>query len=162
MPTGSQRVGRGVRRAGGAGARGRRTAGAGAGGRKEPRRQRAAARSPRLEAIAVELCAIAERAGVRVRQERLLREVGYHTQSGLVKLGGEEILLLDHELAPDLKIDLLVGVLASRDLSGIEVSDDARHALAAVAGRERQRPPARAAAAAAAARDDEPGSSAAS
>jgi hypothetical protein len=119
--------------------------GASRSGRKDARRHGAAARSPRLEALASELCDAAERIGIRVRQERLLREVGYHTQSGLVRLSGEEILLLDSDLSPDLKVDLLVGLLRSRDLAGVELSDDARHALAATPsrrGRHPARPPA--------------------
>jgi hypothetical protein len=38
-------------------------------------------------------------------------------------------LLLDHDLAPEVRIDLLAGILAGRDLSGIELSEEARGAL---------------------------------
>ncbi|HZR85053.1 MAG TPA: hypothetical protein VFD92_28415 [Candidatus Binatia bacterium] len=137
MPPGSEGPGSRARRA----ARARRT-GAGARVPKKEARRHSPARSPRLEALAKELCELAERVGIHVRQERLLREVGYHTKSGLVWLDGAEILLLDHELAPDQKVELLTGVLGERDLAGVELSDDARQALAAPA--RRQRPPARA------------------
>lgn len=115
-----------IARAGGAKHRGLGAPRSVRGGTRKP----SAARSPRLEALTEELCDVAERQGIRVRQERLLREVGYHTQSGLVRLDGTEILLLDHELSPEARVDLLVGVLAGRDLAGIELSDDARRALA--------------------------------
>jgi len=99
-------------------------------GGKGTARKTSAARSPRLEALTDELRDVAERVGIRVRQERLLREVGYHAQSGLVRLDGTEILLLDQELSPEARVDLLVGILAGRDLSDIELSDEARRALA--------------------------------
>jgi hypothetical protein len=102
----------------------------GARGAKAGPRKASAARSPRLEALTEELRAVAEEVGIRVRQERLLREVGYHTQSGLVRMGNEEILLLDQDLSPEARVDLLVGVLADRDLSRIALSDDVRRALA--------------------------------
>jgi len=37
-----------------------------------------------------------------------MREVGYHPHSGLCRLRGEEILLIDWELAPDLQIELFI------------------------------------------------------
>ena len=58
-----------------------------------------------------------------------MREVGYHPHSGLCRLRGEEILLIDWELAPDLQIELLVGALDGHDLDEVPLSDDARHLL---------------------------------
>jgi hypothetical protein len=139
MRTGSEGYGRSMRgaaRIGRAGGRSGSGKGSRASGRALPRKP--APRSPRLGALADELRDVAERAGIRVRQERLLREVGYHTQSGLVRLDGEEILLLDHELSPEAKIDLLTGVLRGRDLSGIELSDEARSSLAVPEIHERE------------------------
>ena len=68
--------------------------------------------------------------GIRVRKERLIREVGYHTQSGLCRVDGEEILLLDSDLPTDREIELLAVVLETRDLSAIELSDEATKLLA--------------------------------
>jgi hypothetical protein len=129
MPTGSQGSGA-ARRARIAG-RGGRVAKIGPA--RGSSRRAGAARSPRLDALVEELRGIAERLGIRVREEKLLREVGYHTQSGRCRVGEEEILLLDHELSGDLKVDLLTSVLAGRDLAGFELSEEARRALAIAA-----------------------------
>ena len=89
------------------------------------------AASPRLEALAAELRTVAGAIGIRVRQERLLREVGYHARSGLCRLGDEEILLLDHELPLDAQIDLLIGALRGRSVDDALLSHEARRLLAA-------------------------------
>ena len=130
MRTGSERRGRGARRIVRGGGSKQRLLGVARWGGKGAVRKTSGARSPRLEALTEELRDVAERVGIRVRQERLLREVGYHAQSGLVRLDGTEILLLDQDLSPEVRVDLLVGILAGRDLSGIELSDEARRALA--------------------------------
>jgi hypothetical protein len=58
-----------------------------------------------------------------------MREVGYHPHSGLCRLRGEEILLIDWELAPDLQIELLVAALDGHDLGRVALSEDARRLL---------------------------------
>ena len=58
-----------------------------------------------------------------------MREVGYHPHSGLCRVHGQEVLLIDWDLAPDLQIELLAGVLEDHDLAGIELSEDARRVL---------------------------------
>jgi hypothetical protein len=75
------------------------------------------AREARLEARVEELRSAVEQSGVRVRRERLMREVGYHVRSGLVRLGDEEILLLDLDLALDAQEELLLDVLGRRGAS---------------------------------------------
>ena len=61
----------------------------------------------------------------------ILREVGYHVRSGLCRLDDQEILLVESELAPDVQVDLLLGALAGRDLSGIPLSEEAMGMLRA-------------------------------
>jgi hypothetical protein len=101
-------------------------------GRAVPRSRRPSAREERLRALAAELRDAAESVGIRVREERLLREVGYHPHSGLCRLRGESILLIDYELSPDLQIELLVTALDGHDLGGVALSDDARRLLTTV------------------------------
>ena len=108
--------------------------------RATPRPRRASPREERLRALASELRDAAESVGIRVREERLMREVGYHPHSGLCRLRGEEILLIDWELAPDLQIELLVAALDGHDLGRVALSDDARRLVAKVA-RLDDRPP---------------------
>lgn len=102
--------------------------GARAGGAATPKRP--SARAARLAALIAELENAVESIGIRVRRERLMREVGYHARSGLCRVAGEEILFLDHDLTPDDEIELLAVVLADRDLSAVEMSPEAHRLLA--------------------------------
>lgn len=86
-------------------------------------------KTEKLEALIGELRTAAEAIGIRVRRERLLREVGYHVRSGLCRLDDQEILLVESELAPDVQIELLLGALAGRDLSGVPLSEEALQLL---------------------------------
>jgi hypothetical protein len=115
--------------------------GDGAGGTRAGRRagrgaaatpKRPSARAARLAALIAELENAVEAIGIRVRRERLMREVGYHARSGLCRVGGEEVLFLDHDLSPDDEIELLAVVLADRDLSAVEMSPEALRLIARV------------------------------
>lgn len=94
--------------------------------------KRPSARAARLAALIAELENAVEGLGIRVRRERLMREVGYHARSGLCRVGGEEILFLDHDLSPDDEIELLAVLLADRDLSAVEMSPEALRLIARV------------------------------
>ena len=61
--------------------------------------------------------------------ERLKREVGYSVRSGLCRVEGEEVLLIESDLTPDVQVDLLVGLLATRDLSLVNLSPDTRRLI---------------------------------
>lgn len=119
----SQRRGDGV-----GGSRAGRRAGRGAAATPK----RPSARAARLAALIAELENAVEAIGIRVRRERLMREVGYHARSGLCRVGGEEVLFLDHDLPPDDEIELLAVVLADRDLSAVEMSPEALRLIARV------------------------------
>jgi hypothetical protein len=77
-------------------------------------------------ALLDELKAAAEKMGLRVREERLLREVGYRVRSGCCRLGADQILFLDRALPPAAQIDVLVDELAGRSLDDIYLSPAAR------------------------------------
>jgi hypothetical protein len=95
-----------------------------------PRKGRTGQRDEKLEALVRELKDVAEAVGVRVRRERLKREVGYSVRSGLCRVKGEEVLLLESDLAPEIQVDLIVGVLAGRDLGQASLTEDTRRLLA--------------------------------
>lgn len=99
--------------------------------------KRPSARAARLAALIAELENAVEAVGIRVRRERLMREVGYHARSGLCRVGGEEILFLDHDLSHEDEIELLAVVLADRDLSAVEMSPEALRLIARVPQQER-------------------------
>lgn len=93
------------------------------------RRKQPPARSAKLEALVDELERAAVEAGIRVRRERLLREVGYHARSGMCRVGDERLLLIDSELEPDGQIELLLEALDGHDLEKLSLSDDARRMI---------------------------------
>ena len=84
----------------------------------------------KLEALAEELRDLAEAVGIQVRREKLMREVGYHARSGMCRVAGEDVLLIDSQLTTEMQVDLLVGALEARDLSEVPVSEEAQRALA--------------------------------
>ncbi len=125
MATGSEQ--RALR---GRGRGGRRKAGAhAASGRAGGGRRSASASDKRIEALVAELGDLAEGLGIQVRREKLLREVGYHVRSGFCRVEGKPLLILDSESPGESRIELLLDVLADRDLSDAEISDEARELL---------------------------------
>jgi hypothetical protein len=85
--------------------------------------------SRRDEALCEELKALADKLGVRVREEILLREVGYRVRSGLCRVRGEDVVFLDRHLTPGDRVDVLLGALAGRDLETHYVSPAIRRLL---------------------------------
>ena len=81
--------------------------------------------SPLLE----RLKEIAAASGLEVREERLLREVGYSVKSGVCRLDEQEILLLDKNASPAERIETVCGVLAGRDLDAVFIDPDLRRAI---------------------------------
>ncbi len=85
--------------------------------------------SRRAEELCEELKALAERMGIRVREEVLLREVGYHPRSGSCRVRGEEVLFVDRSLPPAERVAVLTDELRRRNLEGIYVSPALRRLL---------------------------------
>ena len=69
----------------------------------------------REEALCEELKALAQRLGVRVREEVLLREVGYRVRSGGCRVRGEDMIFLDRHLSLEDRVQVLVDALSGRD-----------------------------------------------
>ena len=72
--------------------------------------------SRRDDALLDELKQLAERLGVKVREEVLLREVGYRVRSGACRVRGEDVVFVDRHLGATERIDVLVAALGSRDI----------------------------------------------
>lgn len=72
--------------------------------------------SRRDEALLDELKQLAERLGVKVREEVLLREVGYRVRSGACRVRGEDVVFVDRHLGAPERIDVLVAALGGRDI----------------------------------------------
>lgn len=92
--------------------------------------KRPSARAARLAALIAELENAVEAVGIRVRRERLMREVGYHARSGLCRVADQSILFIDHDISPDDEIELLALTLAGQDVDALDISPEARRLLA--------------------------------
>lgn len=73
-----------------------------------------------------ELKAVAATLGIRVREERLLREVGYRVRSGACRLRESDLILLDRALPLSAQIEVLAEVLATRPMETLYLSPAAR------------------------------------
>ncbi len=87
------------------------------------------ARTADQHALLEELKALATRLGFDVRQEKLLRDVGYHVRSGSCRVRDLRVILLDRSLPPAAQIDILVDELAAEALDTLYVSPAARRLL---------------------------------
>ena len=85
--------------------------------------------SKREEALCEELKEVARRLGVQVREEVLLREVGYHVRSGGCRVHGEDVIFLDRSLPPSERVQVLVNELAGRDFETCYLSPALRGLL---------------------------------
>jgi hypothetical protein len=85
--------------------------------------------SRRAEELHEELRTLAERIGLRVREEALLREVGYHARSGSCRVRGEDVLFVDKTLPVADRVDVLIDELRGRDLHGVYMSPALRRLL---------------------------------
>jgi len=97
---------------------------------------KAATPSAAQMALYDELKMAAEKVGLRVREERLLREVGYRVRSGRCRLAEDEILFLDRALPITAQIDVLIDELARRPLEDIYLSPAARALVERAAAKE--------------------------
>ncbi|MBI2962895.1 MAG: hypothetical protein HYY35_04010 [Deltaproteobacteria bacterium] len=85
--------------------------------------------SYKVDAILEELKGVAARLGLEVREERLLREIGYRVQSGTCRVRDRNILFLDREIPPTARMEVLLEELARRDLRDVYVSPELRRIL---------------------------------
>src|SRR3569832_1611315 len=81
--------------------------------------------SPLLE----RLKEIAAASGLEVREERLLREVGYSVRSGVCRLSEQEVLLLDRNATAAERIEVLCALLSERALDGVFIEPELRRAI---------------------------------
>jgi hypothetical protein len=81
-------------------------------------------------ALLQELKGLAEQLGIRVREEKLLREVGYQVRGGGCRVNGQEMVFLDRDLPLPDRVDILVDELLQRNLDTENLSPRLRRALA--------------------------------
>lgn len=80
-------------------------------------------------ALLEELKEVATRLGFEVRQERLLREVGYRVRSGSCRVRDTRVILLDRGLPVSAQIDILVEELAGHPVDEVYLSPAVRRLL---------------------------------
>ena len=85
--------------------------------------------SRRDEALCEELKEVARRLGVQIREETLLREVGYHVRSGTCRVRGEAVIFLERSLPAAERVQVLVDGLAGRDVETLYLSPALRRLL---------------------------------
>jgi hypothetical protein len=69
---------------------------------------------------------IGARIGVEVREERLVREVGYSVHGGRCRLEGQDIILLDRNAAVSERIEILADALSEFDLGEVYMDPEIR------------------------------------
>jgi len=83
----------------------------------------------RLASMVEELTQAAERVGLQVRRERLLREVGYRARGGACRLREKDLLIIDSAQSPADQLEVLLEALRTRDLETLYLSPAARRLL---------------------------------
>jgi hypothetical protein len=80
-----------------------------------------------------ELTRVARELGFDVREEELLRDVGYRPRSGRCRVRERDVILLDRKLSDPERMEVLCAALADRDLERVFLSPALR---AMVVGRK--------------------------
>lgn len=78
-----------------------------------------------------ELAEVAERYGVKVRREKILREVGYRARGGACRLRETDLVIIEREQSAIEQLEILTAALRDRDLEAVYLSPAARRLLQA-------------------------------
>jgi hypothetical protein len=83
----------------------------------------------RLAALLDEMVEAAERCGLEVRRERLMREVGYRARGGSCRFRERNLVILDSAQPEGEQLEVLVDALRERDLESLYLSPAARRMI---------------------------------
>lgn len=72
---------------------------------------------------------LAGRVGVEVREEKLVREVGYSVRSGLCKLNGEPVVLLDTNTSLSDRIEVMLDFLSLQNIDEMYIEPEIRRLI---------------------------------
>lgn len=75
-----------------------------------------------MGAMVEELVKVARELGFDVREEELLRDVGYRPRSGVCRVGDRDVILMDRKLSGPERVEVLCLALAERDLEQVFLS----------------------------------------
>jgi hypothetical protein len=73
-----------------------------------------------------ELKALAKQLGIRVREEKLLREVGYRVRGGSCRVHEQEMVFLDRDQPTSERIEILLDELTRRNVDTEQLSPSLR------------------------------------
>jgi hypothetical protein len=74
--------------------------------------------------------------GIEVREEKLMREVGYTVHSGPCRLHGRDVVLLDSNASLSDLVEALLDFLAGRDLEAVYIEPQIRDQIVARSPKE--------------------------
>lgn len=77
-------------------------------------------------ALLEELKALAKQLGIRVREEKLLREVGYRVRGGSCRVHEQEMVFLDRDQPTSERIEILLDELTRRNVDTEQLSPSLR------------------------------------
>jgi len=84
-----------------------------------------------LHRLVDELIEAANRCGLEVRREKILREVGYRARGGACRLHEKDLLIIDRDQPPADQLEILAEALRDRELESLYLSPAARRLLQA-------------------------------
>jgi hypothetical protein len=88
----------------------------------------------RAQRVLDELIEAAERVGIKVRREKLMREVGYRARGGSCRLREDNLVIIDRDQPPHEQLEILAEALKGRDLEALYLSPEARRIIQAGPG----------------------------
>ena len=83
----------------------------------------------RMMKLVDELAEAAERVGLQVRRERILREIGYRVRGGACRLRDKDLVIIDREQPAAEQLEVIAEALRSRDLESLYLSPAARRVV---------------------------------
>ncbi len=83
----------------------------------------------RVMKIVDELAEAAERVGLTVRREKILREIGYRTRGGSCRLRERDLVIIDRDQPASEQLEVIAEALRSRDLESVYLSPAARRVV---------------------------------
>ena len=83
----------------------------------------------RMLKLVDELCEAAERVGLVVRREKILREIGYRVRGGACRLREKNLVIIDRDMALAEQLEVLADALRSHDLESLYLSPAARRVV---------------------------------
>jgi hypothetical protein len=83
----------------------------------------------RMMRIVDELAEAAQRVGLEVRREKIMREIGYRTRGGACRLREKNLVIIDRDQPAAEQLEVIAEALRSRDLESLYLSPAARRVV---------------------------------